>query len=75
MRYKAPTIAEKGGLEVHMTGLGVDYKLFKLLRTLNGQTNSSIAKSLSDGRKRPFKPSTVAHWCRVDDEETSNASR
>lgn len=68
-RYRAPTIKERGGLEVHLKNLGVDYKLFKLLRGLDGQTHSSIAKSLSKGRKIALKPNTIAHWARVDDAE------
>lgn len=68
-RYRAPTIRERGGLRVYLTSLGVDYDLFKTLRDLNGQTNSSIAKSLSTGREKAFRASTIAHWKRIDDNE------
>lgn len=68
-RYRAPTIKERGGLEVYLTSLGVDYTLFKLLRGLDGQTYTSIARSLSKGRKKPFRTSTISHWCRIDDQE------
>lgn len=73
-RHKAPTIAEQGGLEAHMTNLGINYKLFKQLRSFPAQTNTSIAAALTQDRgsdKKVF-PATVKFWCIVDEEEENH---
>lgn len=72
-RYKAPTIAERGGLRLYLESIGVDYGLFKLLRK-SKQNNSSIGRALSVDRKKQIKPATVKHWCRVDDQEMEDAN-
>jgi hypothetical protein len=71
-RYKPnPSIAERGGLEVYLTGLGIDYELFKTLRNTIGDKYTSIAVALSKKAKltEPLRPGRVKEWCRVDDQE------
>lgn len=74
-RYKPQTIAEKGGLKPHMKSLGVDYDLFKLLRALPGQNPTTIARSLSKGRPKQIRSSTVVSWFRIDDKEVEEQAR
>jgi hypothetical protein len=78
-RYKAPTIAERGGLEAYMTEQGYDYKLFRSLRNSIGDRYGAIAEALSKKanlmldrsaiKKKPLRPQRVKHWCRVDAQE------
>jgi hypothetical protein len=70
-RYKAPTIAERGGLEAYMIEQGYDYKLFRSLRTSIGDRYGAIAEALSKKakHKKPLRPQRVKHWCRVDAQE------
>lgn len=76
-RYKAPTIAERGGLEAYMGELGVDYKLLCSLRTDIGDRYGAIADALTKKAKlkKPLRPQRVKHWCRVADQELEDAQR
>lgn len=75
MRYKPQTIEEQGGLKKWLYKSDINYELFKMLRGLEGQNYSTIAKSLtSDRRLRLGKGNridskTVKHWFDVDDKE------
>lgn len=70
-RYKAPTIAERGGLKVYLTELNIDYTLFKTLRSSIGDRYGAIADALSKKAdlKKPLRAQRIKHWCRVDDQE------
>jgi hypothetical protein len=73
-RYKAPTIAERGGLEAYLTSLNLSYALFKQLRSSIGDKYSVIAAALTKDAKlkKPLRPGRVKHWCMVDDIEQEN---
>lgn len=71
-RHKFPTIAERGGLEVYLTELGINYILFRTLRTsLGDKQPGAIAKLLTDDANldKPIVPSRVRRWFRIDDQE------
>lgn len=74
-RYKAPTIAERGGLEAYMLSLHLSYELFKQLRSSIGDKYSVIAAALTKSAKlkKPLRPGRVKHWCRVDDQEIEDS--
>ncbi len=76
-RYKAPTIAEQGGLEAYMAKLGYDYKLLRSLRSTIGDRYGAIAQALTKKSKdkKPLRPQRVKHWCRVDDQEQKDRQR
>lgn len=76
-RYKAPTIAERGGLEIYLTELGIDYKLFRSLRSSIGDRYGAIADALTKKAKlkKRLRPQRVKHWCRVDDQEQEDKQR
>jgi len=72
-RYKIQSIAERGGLKVYLTSIGVDYDLFKKLRDLYPDKWSTIANGLSKGLKEPLKPGRIKSWCQVDNGEMEAA--
>lgn len=81
MRYKPQTIEEQGGLKKWLLKSNINYELFKMLRGLEGQNYTTIARALtSDRRVRSGKGSkinskTVKHWFTIDDEEIEKLRR
>lgn len=72
MSYTPPTIAERGGLKVHLASINIDYDQFKELKATFGRKKGSytaIAQIFSRGRKKALSPRTIAHWYDVDDAE------
>lgn len=58
-------------MQAYLTELGIDYKLFRSLRTSIGDRYGAIAAALTKkaNLKKPLRPQRVKHWCRVDDQE------
>lgn len=70
-RHKIPSIAERGGLRVYLTELGIDYNLFKSLHSSIGNRYGAIADALTKqaGLKKRLRPDRIKRWCQVDDQE------
>lgn len=80
MSYTPLTIAEQGGLKEWLFKFDINYHLFKQLRGLDGQNYTTIAKSLTDERRKrtgkgdKIHPRTVKHWFEVDDQEAATVN-
>lgn len=79
-RYKAPTIAERGGLKAYLTELGIDYELFRTLHSTIGKKYKVIADALTDSADKSklttrLRPQRIKFWCEIDDQEQLNHAK